>query len=102
MMPDFMESALSNASFINFVPSFMPQTIERGQASFVNSFEKMVNILRINERKYIDGLPRKMTSMIGQDADAFALEQVDGKFFVPSSLSTNLALPTYLFQFVPF
>ncbi len=82
MMPDFMESALSNATFINFVPSFMPQTIERGQASFVNSFEKMVNILRINERKYIDGLPRKMTSMIGQDADAFALEQVDGKFFV--------------------
>ena len=70
------------ATFIDFVPSFMPATIERGQASFENSFEEMVNVLQINEKKYVNALPIKMAHMIGEDADAFALEQVDGKFFV--------------------
>ncbi len=83
VMPDFMEEALQNAStFVDFVPSFMPQTIERGQASFENSFTELVNVMRMQEQHYVNALPEKMTSMIGQDADAFALEQVDGKFFV--------------------
>ena len=82
IMPDFMEDALQGATFVDFVPSFMPATIERGQASFENSFEEMVQCLRKNEKIYTDELPGKMSRMIGEDADAFALEQVDGKFFV--------------------
>ena len=89
IMPDFIEETLKGATFIDFVPSFMPATIERGQASFDNSFEAMVEVLHVNEKKYVDALPVKMTHMIGEDADAFALEQVDGKFFVLVSHGGN-------------
>jgi hypothetical protein len=60
----------------------MPATVERGQASFENSFEEMVTVLRDNEKRHVEALPVRMEHMIGEDADAFALEQVDGKLFV--------------------
>ena len=70
IMPDFMEEALQGATFVDFVPSFMPATVERGQASFENSFEEMVATLVCNEQKYVDELPVKMSNMIGR-SDAF-------------------------------
>ena len=67
LMPDFMEEALAGAcQSIDFVPSFLPQTVERGQASFENSFQKLVTVLRCNEEMYLSALPDKMTSMIGE------------------------------------
>ena len=80
IMPDFMEEALQGATFVDFVPSFMPATVERGQASFENSFEEMVATLVCNEQKYVDELPVKMSNMIGR-SDAFNLSVIQDKPF---------------------
>ena len=82
MMPPVIEECLHGATFVDMFASFMPNTVERGQASFENSIDELVDILRAKEEAYVAEQPRKVAAQIGEDADAFALEQVDGKFFV--------------------
>ena len=91
VMPTVIEDALGmngmgkrnrSTHFLDFTSAFMPNTIERGLINFETRMDELVPLLRRMEGEYIERLPAKMTSMIGEDADAFALQQVDGKFFV--------------------
>jgi hypothetical protein len=91
VMPPVIEEALGmngqgkrngSTRFVDFTSAFMPNTLERGLVNFETRMDELAPMLRRIESEYIERLPAEMTSMIGEDADAFALQQVDGKFFV--------------------